>query len=88
MCHSCISCGPGGLLSDLPLLGINDDPVGWENPLRGESPVDRRHPDGKSSRLMARNSQGTLVKREREEKNESRSLALTHTYMPCDHVTM
>lgn len=59
-------------------MGINDDPVGWENPLRGESLVDRRHSNGKSNRLMARNSQGTLVKREK--KNESRSLALMQIY--------
>lgn len=66
MCHSHILCGLGGLLSDLPLMGINDDPVGWENPLRGGSLVDRWCSSGKSNRLMARNSQGTLVKTERK----------------------
>lgn len=64
--------------------GINDDPVGWENPLRSGSLVDRRCSSGKSSRLMARNSQGTLVKGEGEKKRAA--VWHRHKYMPCDHV--
>lgn len=78
MCHSRILCGLGGLLSDLPLMGINDDPVGWENPFGGGSLVDRQCSSGKSHHLMARNSQGTLVKGKR--KNENRSLASAQIY--------